>query len=154
MYTITPRRRKLFKPLVHTSYKSFAIQCVKKNKVTKAAIVRVLGQVLQTEIAAVSSDDFESLTRDKSKEALLNFEKVVATINDEMKCKAPTVLAILMACLKTKKPRINTDGVIALIFSVMCKHRRPSACLIQRIVSLVLYGGHASKMVSVIKLKK
>ena len=94
---------------------------------TKAAIVRVLGQVLQTEIAAVSSDDFESLTRGKSKEALLNFEKVVATINDEMNCKAPTVLAILTACLKTKKPRINTDGVIALIFSVMCKHRRPSA---------------------------
>ena len=81
--------------MVRTSYKSFAIQCVKKNKVTKAAIVRVLGQVLQTEIAAVSSDDFESLTRDKSKEALLNFEKVVATINDEMKCKTPTVLAII-----------------------------------------------------------
>ena len=98
MYTITPRRRKLFKPLVRTSYKSFAIQCVKKNKVTKAGIVRVLGQVLQPEIAAVSSDDFESLTRDKSKEAL---QKVVATINDEMNCKAPTVLAILMACLKT-----------------------------------------------------
>ena len=62
MYTITPRRRKFFKILVRTSYKSFAIQCVKKNKATKAAIVRVLGQVLQTEIAAVSSDDFESLT--------------------------------------------------------------------------------------------
>ena len=75
-----------------------------------------LREVLQTEIAAVSSDDFESLTRDKSKEALLNFEKVVATINDEMKCKAPTVLAILMACLKPKSPELIQTELLLLFF--------------------------------------
>ena len=34
----------------------------------------------------------------------------------EMNCKAPTILEILTACLKTKKPRSNMDGIIVLIF--------------------------------------
>ncbi len=115
--------------------------------VAKAAIIRVLGQVLQSEIATVSSDDFDSITRKKSKNYLLNFEGIVHDIMDEMKDKTPTLLAILRACLKTKKMKSNASGVVAVIFSIICKFRRPSACLIQRIISLLLYSGHASKMV-------
>ena len=56
VYTITQKRRKLFKPLVHTSYNSFATECVKRNKMSKAAIIRILGQVLKSETAAINSD--------------------------------------------------------------------------------------------------
>ncbi len=55
--------------------------------VAKAAIIRVLGQVLQSEIATVSSDDFDSITRKKFKNYLLNFEGIVHDIMDEMKDK-------------------------------------------------------------------
>ena len=117
-----------------------------KNKVTKAAIIRVVGRVLQSEIANVCSDDFNS----KSKHAIVNFKHTVKSINKEMKSTAPTLLLLLKACMKTKKPRANEDEILALIFSMICKHRRPSSCLFQRVISLALYGGHASKRVSII----
>ena len=112
-----------------------------KNKVTKAAIVRVVGRVLQGEIANVCTDDFISISRQKSKKAIVNFKETVKSINKEMKSTAPTFLALLKACLKTKKPRANEDEILELIFSMICKHRRPSSCLFQRVISLVLYGG-------------
>ena len=121
-----------------------------KNKVTKAAIIRVVGRVLQSEIANVCSDDFNSISRQKSKHAIVNFKHTVKSINKEMKSTAPTLLLLLKAYMKTKKPRANEDEILALIFSMICKHRRPSSCLFQRVISLALYGGHASKRVSII----
>ena len=45
------------------------------------------------------------------------------------------------------KPRRNTDSIVAVITSIICKHRRSSSCLIQRIISLILCIGHAGKQV-------
>ena len=38
--------------------------------------------------------------------------------------------------------------VIGLIATLLCKHQRPSASLVQRLISVILYSGHASKTVS------
>lgn len=46
----------------------FATQCVKKNKATKTAIVKVMGRVLQSEVAVICSDNFQSITRDSVKD--------------------------------------------------------------------------------------
>ena len=59
----------------------------------------------------------------------------------EMESKAPTLLSLL-----TRKPRKHTEDVI-VIASIFCKHRRPSACQLQRTISLILYAGHSSKQV-------
>ena len=146
MYTVTPTRRRICKPLVRRSYNSFVIQCVKKNQATKHAILKVMGQVLQSEIASICSDNFDSITRQKSIDSVKNFKHVITSINGELRSRAPTLLT--MSCLKTAKPRKNTQSIVAVIFSIICKYRRPSFCLVQRIISLLLYTGHASKQVS------
>ena len=136
------------RPLLRTNYNSFAAQCVKKNETTRAAIVKVIGQLLQSEVATICSDNFQSILRLKTTDSVKNFNHIVSTIIGEMEKIAPTLLSLLKSCLKTKKPRPNTDVFLAVILSIVCKNRRPAACIIQRIVSLILYAGHSSKQVS------
>ena len=67
---------------------------------------------------------------------------------DEMKTRPPTLLSILESCTETRKVRMNKEAIVGLIIAILCKHRRPSASLLQQIVSVILYSGHASKRVS------
>ncbi len=67
------------------SYTSFAIQCVKKNQATKHAVVNVVGQVLRSEIAAICSDNFNSIMRDKSVMSVQNFKNVVTSLHSELR---------------------------------------------------------------------
>ena len=115
---------------------------------TKAAIVKIVGQDLQREIAAICSDSFNSIIRQNSKNIVANFSRLKVSLLQEMTTKAPTLLTLLNLCLKTRKPRKNTDAVILMIASLLYKHRRPSACQHQRLISVILYAGHSSKQVS------
>ena len=112
------------------------------------AIVNVIGQVLRNELAAICSDSFDSITRNKSIASVQNFKSVTTSVHGELRSRAPILLSPLMSCLKTSKPRRNTAYVVAVIVSIICKHRRPSSYLIQRIISLILYAGHPSIQVS------
>ena len=147
-YIVTPTRRRICRPLIRRSYKSFAVNCL-QNKSTRAVLVKRIGQELKGEVAAICSDRYNSITRQKTKSAVKDFGHTKKCLLDEIQDKAPTLLTLLKHCLSTKKPRKNTDAEIALIVSIMCKHRRPSACQMQRVISLILYAGHASKQVSV-----
>ena len=97
VYAITPTRRRIFKPLVRKSYTSFAVQCVKRNQATKHAIVNVIGQVLRNELAAICSDSFDSITRNKSIASVQNFKIVTTSVHGELRSKAPTLLSFLMS---------------------------------------------------------
>ena len=105
-----------------------------------------MGQILQNEVAAMCSANFESILRLKIKDSVKDINHIINTINKELNSKAPTLLSLLQWCLK-KKVRSNTDELIATIVFIMCKHRRPSSCIIQRVISLILYSGHPSKQV-------
>ncbi len=129
---------------MRTNYNSFAAQCMKKNKSTRAAIVKVVSQLLLSEVAAICSDNFQSILRSKTKDFVQDFHHIVSTIIHEMKMKTPTLLSLLTSCLKTRK---HTDVLLAVIVCIMCKNRRPAVCIIQRVISLLLYSGHSSKQV-------
>ena len=102
--------------------------------------------ILQSEIAALCSDDFDSIMRLKTKGSVKDFNHIISTINKELQTKTPTLLSLLQWCFQ-KKLSSNTDVPIATIVSIMCKHGRSSACVLQRIISLILYSGHSSKQV-------
>ena len=101
-----------------------------KRAAIKNAIVVSMGRILQNEVAAICSDNFESILRLKTKDSV---KDIIRTIKKELNRKAPTLLSLLQWCLK-KKVRSNRDELIATIVSIMCKHRRPSACIIQRVI--------------------
>ena len=126
------------------SYNSFASKCMKGASI-KNAMMTTIGRILQSEIAALCSDDFDSIMRLKTKGLVKDFNHI-STINKELQTKTPTLLSLLQWCFQ-KKLSSNTDVLIATIVSIMCKHRRPSACILQRIISLILYSGHSSKQV-------
>ena len=115
-----------------------------KRAAIKIAIVVSMGRILQNEVAAICSDNFESILRLKTKDSVKDINHIISTIKKELNRKAPTLLSLLQWC---KKVRSNSDELIATIVSIMCKHRRPSACIIQRVISLILYSGHSSKQV-------
>jgi len=94
VYHITPTMRRICKPLVRRSYNSFAVQCVRRNRGTKHAIVKVMGEVLHKEVAAICSHVFNSITRQKSIDPVQNFKNVLTSINDKLKHRAPTFLKV------------------------------------------------------------
>ena len=74
------------------------------------------------------------------------------SVLNELEKKAPTLVSIFRSCTKSLTPRSNCDQVTALLIGVICKHRRPQFCQIQRLVSWILYAGYSSKQVSTFKL--
>ena len=142
---MTPTRRRICKPLIRGSRCALARRCLKDHVIRKF-ITKGVGLSLQHEIASLCSDKVDSILLDKSVQALETFSWEV--VMEEMKTKAPTLLSILESCTKTRKARKNRKAVIGIIASILCKHRRPTASLLQRLVSLVLYSGHVSKSVS------
>ena len=144
-YYMTPTRRQICKPLARGSRCALARRCL-KDRVIRKFITKGVGLSLRHEIASLCSDKVGSILRDKSSLALETFSW--EAVMDEMKTTAPTLLSLLESCTKTRKARKNRKAVIGIIAAILCKHRRPTASLLQRLVSVVLYSGHASKNVS------
>ena len=115
MFTLTPARRRLCKPLIRTNYASFARQCVHKNHATRRVILHSLGQLLKNEVKKLCSDKFPSVTRLKRKEYIQNFDLVKRSMLKEMRENAPTLFSILMSALKTRTKRKNTDECFFLL---------------------------------------
>jgi len=49
--------------------------------------------------------------------------------------------------LKTKLKRANEELILVVIAGIILQHRRSSCCLVQKIISVILYAGHSSKQV-------
>lgn len=60
----------------------------------------------------------------------------------------PALLYLLRNCLKTPTKRDNENSVLGMIVCMLAKQRIPQLCLLQKIISLLLYSGHRSKKVN------
>ena len=74
-----------------------------------------------------------------------NFDRFV----NELKCKAPTLLAVLTAAAQPcrSKKREPDPFVIAMAVAVLLKQRNKDLCMVQTIIGCLLYSGHAAKRV-------
>ena len=68
--------------------KSFAVQCMVKNKTTRSAILKVIGKIVQLEMAAICSDKHHSVLRLNTKDSVTNFEYVISNLMGEMSHRA------------------------------------------------------------------
>ena len=92
------------------------------------------------------SDNTKSSLQSQSKEKLtsgLSWDQ----LHSELSKNAPTLLSFLQACTKTRVARPNTKAVVGVCAAIILKHRQPKMNLLQKIISLILYAGHASKKV-------
>lgn len=145
-YVMTPRHRRICRPLARGSRCAFAKKCL-SDRTIRSFIVKGLGRSLRHELAQVCSDETISILRNKDSSSLEEFswEKLLK----EVKVVAPTLLKFLQSCTTTRKPRKNQDTIIGVLVAIMCKHRRPVSSLFQQLMSLILYSGHASKRVCI-----
>ena len=100
----------------------------------------------------MSSDKVDSVLRMRSKTDLETFawERLL----DEASLNAPVLFSILSAAAKTKTKRSNTQVVIGTCLAILLKHRSKRMNLVQKIMSLILHNGGASKQVQLLILHK
>lgn len=108
-------------------------------------IILKIGKIVRTEMKKLSTTD--SVLCSQSTEDLKDFR--FERIYDEIKNKAPFLHSIFLSATKTRTPRCNQVAIVCLCFSILLRYRFKRLNLFQKIVSLILYTGHSSKMVSV-----
>ena len=131
-----------------------------KHKDVKECIVSKMGKLVCEEIRALCSDRQNSVMRNTNPQTLRSFE--CKTVISEMEECAPTLLSILRE--STKPPKVqkrsrsqpkrkhtthqfDRNAIIAMCTAILCKNRRNSMCLLQKIISLILQAGRSSKKV-------
>ena len=76
LFPLTPHRRRICRPLVNFFYNSFASKCTKRAAIKNAMVV--LGRILQNEVAAMCSDNFESILRLKIKDSVKDINHILS----------------------------------------------------------------------------
>lgn len=107
---MTPRRRRICRPLARGSRCAFARKCLTDYTI-RNLIVKGLGRSLRCEIARLCSDDTVSILRDKASNSLEKFtwEKLLA----EVKAVAPTLLSFFNAAQLLESPEeIRTQSLV------------------------------------------
>ena len=142
---MTPRRKHIGKAVARKSHQKIALECCSDPAIKKHILKRI-GQEIRNELITMSSDKVESVMHRDSKIELERFswEKIL----DEVSANAPVLLNMLTAITKTKTKRSNTQAIIiGMCIAILLKHRSRRMNLVQKIVSLILYNGSASKQV-------
>lgn len=134
--------------MIRRNFNSFAATAM-KNSATRQAVIKILGRRLQNEVASLCSTKSKAVLAKKPNDGMGNFIDLIDTLMEDVTVRAPTFLSLLKWALKTRRARQNYNAIIAVIMSIICKNRKASVCLFQRIVSLILYTGHSSKQVSI-----
>ena len=140
-FILTPSRQAMAKALGRRKHHSFAKHAV-HNVMTRSYIVKHLGRVIKGELHNLCSN---SVLLNKDRKALSTFSW--DDITQECRLKSPLLYGLLESCLP-KAMGLDSQVIVGTCICMLAKARRSSASLLQRVVSLVLYQGHAGKQVS------
>ena len=143
---LTPRRKKTAKAVARGSKKAVAEQTF-KDLATRKYLIESVGKEIRREIKSISSTKTPTCLRATTPKDLQTFhwEKLVS----ELSSKAPTLLSILQVSTKTTIPRKNSVGAVCMCAAIILKHHNAALSLVQKLVTVILFAGHASKQVSV-----
>ena len=139
----TPNRKRGIKKLTRGSYKSMAAMMLSAPGSSKSFIIE-MGRKIIREMHILSSDEYDSFLRSPI-EALNNFswDKVMTEFSKAL----PTLITLLQFLIPNvadKKPFVCFVASLLL----KCRHQRMS--LIQRVISVLLYGNGSTKQVGVL----
>jgi hypothetical protein len=119
-----------------------------------------MGKLLSRELSNLASLKTNSMLRNRSCEALEQFswQDLLAELEKE----TPITLSLLKQCAHVKrrahKPRgeggrssrriPNEEAAVGMCFAILMRARSQRMNLVQRLISVLLYGSHAPKQVS------
>ena len=137
-FVLTPSRQALGKTLGRRDRQSFVKHAVQDLQI-RAHIVMSMKKVCKNEIKRLCS---KSSLLQSRKEDLCSFDW--SRVCEELKQKAPCLSSLLYSCI----PPSNRQAIAGTCVAILVKARRKSACLLQKVASLILYAGHAGTQVS------
>lgn len=140
-YNLTPRRKRFGKAVARGSFKAIAMQCIKHPTIAKF-VVKQLSTTIRREMGMMASG---SILQSQNIKNIKNFSWDL--ILEEMKVYAPMLLQLLTGLTTTKSLRLNQKATIGTCAAILMKHRNAKMSLVQKIISMILYAGHASKQV-------
>lgn len=143
-YLLTPSRKHVGRAVARRS-KSAMVSEVLKDPLAKRYMVQRMGMLVRRELVSMCSDKVGSVLRSQSRADLQAFtwDKLVS----ELATTAPTLLSLLQACTYTRRLRDNRNAVIGMCCAILLKLRFSKMCVVQKMVSLVLYAGNSGKQV-------
>ena len=155
---LTPTRKKFGKLIARGSKVAIAEECL-NHKDVKAAVIAKVGKLVREEVRVMCSDGHDSVLKSTNPQNLRTF-KCEMIINEMEEC-APTLLSILRECTRPlkakqlesnkKRRRVATpsdrNAVIAMCTAILCKNRRSSMSLLQKLIALIMQAGRSSKQV-------
>lgn len=139
----TPHRRKSVRQLARRTYKSVASTMVTSSHLCKPLVLE-LSRKCKAEMKELASDKHDSILRD-TREAVRHFSW--ETVMREYERKIPTLVSFLKEILP--KPE-HQRSLLCLLLSVLVKSRHQRLCLVQRAISVMLYGHGSSKQVKIV----
>ncbi len=142
-YLLTPSRRALGKTLGRRCQQSFAKHAY-RDRAIRGYMLQQLSRDCKAEIKKLCSTGSVLLKREKDDLTTFTWKSFLEAVQES----APTIVLLLQSCIPTTTC-LDHQAIVGVCVAILAKSRRSSACLVQRIVSLVLYAGHCSKQVSI-----
>ncbi len=140
MNIITPVRKQGIKRLARRNYKGLSSTVLGSSEMTKSVVAQLCRKII-VEMKELSSDKSNSVLRDNV-EAVKDFHW--ETVMSEFEKKLPTLVNVLKGIL----PRpAQQRPLLGLLISQLLKSRHQRMGLVQRAISLMLYGNGAGKQV-------
>ena len=142
-YHLTPSRKAMGMVLGRRRYDALAKYSLKHNKMQNLYIKHI-SKAIRVEIMTLKST---SILLDTRKENLCSL--TLSRLEKELQIQTPVMLALFKSCI----PRSSIDHhdglpMILMCISVLTKANRKVATIFQKLISIYLYAGHASKSVS------
>lgn len=152
IFNLTSSLKTIGRSVARRSRRSIALQAVKDKRI-RTQVLNVLGKDITKELKSMCSLCTSSILRT---DKLLSFSW--SDLEKELQDLAPTLYVLLDRALeihispsrakgrKTNKyRRVRKDGILGLCAALLCRYRNQSMNLLQRLVSVILYRGGASK---------
>ena len=131
MHCLTRSLKTLGRCVGRRSRSAIARQAIKDVRI-RNKVIELIGKLLAKELTITCSVDANSSLRKQLKET------------------APTMVSLLKSAISSNKSGLrspNTDAITGLCCSILLRARSQRMNLIQRLLSVILYGAHASKQV-------
>ena len=116
-----------------------------KDHAVQKHILKLVGKMVHAEIKKFCSDGANSILKRDDPQCIKTFSW--ESFYSEISKFAPVLNSILQATSKRRMSKTNFNVVKCVCVALLLRNRNPRMNLIQKIISLVLYGGHSSKQV-------
>ena len=124
------------------------------NQNIRTHVLTILGREIRKEMKEMCATTKPSMLQESTPEALTLFDW--NKLESELESQAPSLFSVLRSATIVNVPpskarkktyRVKQSQVLGICAAILLRHRNQSMNLVQRILSVLLYNGCASKQV-------